>query len=362
MPGPPVNLESLGWNSALQDGFKEFSNKGLEPGRIAVEDKHFYVVVTPRGELTGQIAGKLLHQAESPAALPKVGDWVAVAPLAGEAKAVIHGVLARRTKLSRKVPGRETEEQVIATNIDVAFLVQALDSNFNPRLIQRQLVIVLESGAKPVVVLNKADLCEKLAERVEQAKQVAGDVPVVVVSAKTGQGLEDLKVHIRPGETSVFIGRSGVGKSTLINDLCGEEVLATAEVRASDDKGRHVTTWRELIPLPDGGLVVDTPGMRELQIWDVEGGMLDAFSDLEDLATGCHFRECTHTVEKRCAILNAVASKELSEERYRQYLKLKGEAGRLNQAQSERSRIERRRQIKLAQRAFNKFKRRSLEG
>lgn len=361
MPAEPLNLEALGWTSVLQNRFKEFSDQGLEPGRVAVEDKHFYLIITPRGEITGQIAGKLLHDAASTAALPKVGDWVALAPLAGESKAVIHGVLERRTKLCRKVPGRETEEQIMVTNVDVAFVVQALDRTFNPRLLQRHLVMVRESGAKPVVVLNKADLCLDIHAKVAEAKDVAGDAPIVVVSAKTGDGLDSLKQHILPGETSVLIGSSGVGKSTLINDLCGEDLLATGEVRERDSKGRHVTSWRELIALPEGGLVVDTPGMREFQFWAAGGGMLEAFSDLAELATRCHFRECTHTVEKRCAVREAIEAGELSEERFRSYLKLKRELEHLNQAQSQRGRIERKREVKRAQRAFNKIKKAAEE-
>lgn len=355
MPNSELTLEALGWNAAFDEAFAPFRQKGLEPGRVAVEDKHYYAVLTPRGEVTGQVAGKLLHQARTPAALPKVGDWVAMARLPGEAKAVIHQVLERKNTLSRKLPGREMEEQVLAANIDMAFVVQALDSSFNCALMQRHLVMVFESGAEPVVVLNKADLCEAIPERVAEARQAAGNAPVVVVSAKTGAGLDELSQRITPGKTVVFMGSSGVGKSTLINDLCGEEIQATAEVRERDAKGRHTTTWRELILLPQGGLVIDTPGMREFQVWIANEGLREAFSDLEELALRCHFRDCTHTVENRCAVLEAVAQGQLSRERYERFVKLQKELAYLREAHTRHGWIQRRRQARLADRG-SKFR------
>ncbi|MFO1499762.1 MAG: ribosome small subunit-dependent GTPase A [Verrucomicrobiota bacterium] len=301
MPDPGPTLEALGWTPTQTDSLGP-PPPGQEVGRVAVEDKHYYTVISPRGELISQISGKLLHQTPNTADLPKVGDWVLYSPLPREQKGVIHAVLPRKTRLSRKVPGREVEEQVLATNINLAFAVQALDLTFNPALLQRHLVMILESGAKPVVVLNKADLCANIPGRVDEARAVAAEAPLVVVSAKTTDGLGDLAALIQPGETVVFIGSSGVGKSSLINDLCGEDIQATLEVREKDAKGRHTTTWRELIMLPGGGLVIDTPGMREFQMWMADEGMRDAFADLEELAVSCHFRDCTHTVESRCAI------------------------------------------------------------
>src|ERR1051326_4833282 len=332
MPEIGLSLEALGWNASWEQAFQFYREKGLEPGRIAVEDKHYYVVLTAQGELTGQIAGKLLHTSRAPADLPKVGDWVAVSPLRKENKAVIHNVLLRRTKVSRKVPGRETEEQVLATNVDLAFVVQALDTTFNPGLLQRHLVMVRESGAQPVVVLNKADLCDDTTEKAAIATEAATGAPVVIVSAKTGDGIEGLARLIHPAETIVFIGASGVGKSTLINDLYGEEVQATTEVRERDAKGRHTTTWRELIQLPNGGLVIDTPGMREFQMWLANEGMREAFSDLDQLATRCHFPSCTHTTEARCAVLEALSSGTVSRDRYEKFLKLHKELAYLDEA------------------------------
>jgi ribosome biogenesis GTPase len=357
MPDQELTLEALGWSPALEAQFAAYQSNNLQPGRVAVEDKHYYTVLTAAGDLIAQVSGKLLHETENPAALPKVGDWVAVAPQPNEAKAVIHHVLPRRTKLSRKVAGREIEEQVLAANIDVAFVVQALDDTFNPALLQRHIVMVFESGAKPVAILNKADLCSDLAPRVTQAECAAPGVPVVVVSAKTQAGVAQLQTWIRPTETVVFIGSSGVGKSSLINDLYGDVVQATTEVRERDSKGRHTTTWRELIILPNGALVIDTPGMREFQMWVANEGMREAFTDLETLANQCRFRDCTHTAERGCAVLEALASGQLARERYNRFVKLQRELRYLQEAQRMHSWTNRRRQVRGLPRANSRGRR-----
>ncbi|MEY2465969.1 MAG: ribosome biosis GTPase / thiamine phosphate phosphatase [Verrucomicrobiota bacterium] len=353
---PTTALKKLGWSDSLESSFAEFREKGLEPGRVAVEDKHHYVVFLADGNsLTSQVTGKLLHESQR-AALPKVGDWVAVTVVPNEDKAMIHHVLARRTKLSRKVVGREIEEQVLVTNVDIAFAVQALDGSFNPGLLQRHLAMIVEGGAKPVVVLNKVDLCEDVLDKLAAVERVAADAPVIAVSAKTGRALDSLTQLIRPGQTVVFIGASGVGKSTLINQLYGEEIMPTMEVRKSDAKGRHTTSWREMIMLPNGGLVIDTPGMREFQMWLAGESGQGAFADIEEIAVRCHFRSCSHTVEKRCAVLEAVEKGGLARERYDSYVKLKKELEFLSKAAHHRQAIEEKRQTKANQRAFNKQK------
>lgn len=351
-----LTLQALGWNECLQQSMSRLPS-GLQPGRVAIEDKHYYTVITPEGELIGQVTGRLLHKSRSAAELPKVGDWVAFVPMPDEGKAVIHEVLPRSTVLSRKAAGREVEEQILATNVDIGFVVQALDSSFRPALLQRQVVMVLESRARPIIVLNKADLCSCIPEKVAEARCASGELPLIVVSAKTTEGVDQLARQIEPGMTVVFIGSSGVGKSTLINDLCGNEVQATCEVRESDAKGRHTTTWRELIPLPNGGLVIDTPGMRELQMWAAEDGMREAFSELEALAATCHFRDCTHTVEKRCAVLDALAGGKIPRERYDRFIKLTNELAFLNQAQIRRRWTQGRRSPPSAQRGSPRSKR-----
>jgi ribosome biogenesis GTPase len=338
-----LTLETLGWNTERERAFAPSRQNHLEPGRVAVEDKHHYMIFGAAGTLTGKVTGRLLHQA-SPAELPKVGDWVAFSPVPKEeGKAQIHQVLPRRTKLSRKIVGRETEEQVLVTNVDIAFVVQALDRSFNPATLQRHLAMVIEGGVKPVVVLNKTDLCEDILSKLATVESVAADAPVIAVSARTGQAMDSLTQLVRPGETIVFIGASGVGKSSLINQIYGEEIQATTEVRESDAKGRHTTSWRELIVLPNGGLVIDTPGMREFQMWLAGEGGQGTFADIEEIAVRCHFRDCSHTVEKRCAVLDAVERGELARERYESYVKLKRELNYLEVAAHQRRWLDKKR-------------------
>jgi ribosome biogenesis GTPase len=292
---------------------------------VAVEDKHAYWVLDGEREWLASVPGRMLHQASSRAELPKVGDWVALRLVAEAGKAVIERVLPRRTRLIRKTAGRDVDGQVLAANVDVAFVMAALDASFNPRRIERFLVMSREGGIRPVVVLNKADLCDTVAEQVAVMDPVAGGAPVLAVSARTGRGLRELRSLIPAGQTAVLVGSSGVGKSSLINGLCGEEIQATVEVRESDARGRHTTTWRELIPLPGGGLVIDTPGMREFHMWLADEGLEESFPDLEALADGCRFRRCTHTTENHCAVRQAVEQGAVSRERYTNYLKLKHE-------------------------------------
>ncbi len=357
MSGDAPTLKQLGWDQAWEKAFAPFDEKGWYPGRIAVEGKGQYVVLSEQGEMTGIVAGKLLHTSYSAADLPKVGDWVALTYMPDEDKAVINAVAPRRTKISRKTAGREIEEQILVTNVDLAFVVHAMDRTFNARLLERHIMTVLEGGSKPIVVLNKEDLCEDIPATVAAAERSAAGVEVVVVSALTGGHINELARHIHPGETVVFIGSSGVGKSSLINRLYGEEVQHTIEVRESDSKGRHTTTAREMIVLPNGALVIDTPGTREFHVWFAGEGMVGAFPEVEELAIRCHFRNCSHTVEKRCAVLGAVADGSLPAGRYQGYLKLQRELKHLELSQSTRATVDRKNRDKVIHKALKKLHR-----
>lgn len=331
-----MDLTKLGWNADLQQQFAPHQAKGLAPARVAVEDKHFFRVWTAEAELLAQVTGKCFHQARrSHANLPKVGDWVAVQLVPSEEKARIQAILPRRTQLCRKLTGRGGTEHILATNIDTAFLVVAADASFDPACLEQMLAIAQESGARPVVLLNKLDLCADLDARLAEATRVAGDVLVLAVCARTGRGVKPLAALIQPGDTAVFIGTSGVGKSSLINRLYGEDLQATMEVRADDAKGRHTTSWREMIFLPQGGVVIDTPGMREFHLWIAPAGSKQAFPELDALAVRCHFRACTHTDEQRCAVREALAAGTLPRQRYESFLKLQLELRCRRQAEQQ---------------------------
>jgi ribosome biogenesis GTPase len=348
-----MELSALGWSEFFATEFSRLSGEGWVPARVVTEDKGYYTVVGTDGPLLAVIAGKLLHRRESNATLPKVGDWVAITPQTAEGKATIHHVLPRRSTLTRKLTGRETAGQVLATNVDTAFVVQALDSTFNLRRLERFLVMIHEGGATPVVLLNKSDLCDAADARLAEAQLAAGpDVPVLVVSAKTRRGMGELRRLIHPGATVVFLGTSGVGKSSLINRLYGDEVMPTIEVRESDSKGRHTTTTRELIQLPCGGLVIDTPGMREFHMWLADEGIDTAFPDVSGLGTRCKFRDCRHEQEPGCAVRAAAEAGTLPRERYQSFLKLQRELADVAESRKQHNYMVRKRRAKLGTKAW----------
>ena len=320
-----MDLTELGWDAARATAFEPHRLAGFQPARVAHEDKLSYVVVGADGDHPALITGRLRHRFRQDAALPKVGDWVAVAAVPGESKVVIHEVLPRRTVLVRKVTGKASEAQVIVSNIDTVFVVQAMDSTFSARRIERFLVMVHEGGARPVVVMNKLDLCENPEALIKQVRGLSLDTPVLTVCAKTGKGTGLLREHLGPGRTAVFVGTSGVGKSSLINRLMGEKVEMTLQVREKDSKGRHATTWREIHPVPSGGLVIDTPGMREFQLWFADEGLDEAFPDIAQLGVGCRFRDCTHATEPGCAVQDALGVGRLPRVRYDSFQKLRQE-------------------------------------
>jgi ribosome biogenesis GTPase len=320
-----MDLRELGWDERREADFAAFRARGWEPARVVNEDKLAYLVVCASGDLPATITGRMRHLHEDNAELPKVGDWVAIAVVPGESKALIHEVTPRRTQITRKVTGRESEAQVLVTNVDVAFVVQAMDETFNARRIERFLVMVHEGGAQPVVVLNKLDLCAKPERLIKTARDIAGDTPVLAVCAKTGKGTGLLRELLGTGRTAVLIGTSGVGKSSLINRLVGEATQPTLEVRERDSKGRHSTTWREMIMCPKGGLVIDTPGMREFHMWTADEGLDETFPDIAALGAACKFRDCTHENEPGCAVSAAVAAGTVPKGRYASFQKLRRE-------------------------------------
>ena len=335
-------LKALGWSADFEESFAPYSGDGFVPARVAVQHRGAYVVCTETGDLQAEPSGRLRHEAEH-GGLPVAGDWVVIRPHEDRSGAVVHAVLPRRTAVSRKAAWLATEEQVLGANIDVVFLVSGLDGDLNLRRLERYLATVWNSGAEPVVVLSKADLCDDVEGALLAVAGVAIGVPVHVVSGLTGEGVDDLRPYLAGNRTVALLGSSGVGKSTLINCLRGEDIQAVAPVRRGDGRGRHTTTSRELVRLPGGGLLLDTPGMRELQLWDVGEGFDTTFSDVEELIGQCRFNDCRHEREPGCAVRRALADGSLDRDRYASYSKLQRELHALAVRQDKRLQSEARR-------------------
>jgi ribosome biogenesis GTPase / thiamine phosphate phosphatase len=340
------DLATLGWDDGWSAAFEEHRAAGLVPGRVAVQHRGAWDVLSEEGETRARLPGRARRDADSPADLPVVGDWVALEPASGSEAAAIRAVLPRRTKFSRLAahdPGSDvTREQVIAANVDVAFIVASVVDDLSPRRFERYLTLAWESGARPVILLTKADLATDPGPATAGVAKVAGDVPVHAVSARSGLGLDAVRSYLAPGVTTVLLGPSGVGKSRLVNTLAGEEVMTTGSVR-DDGSGRHTTTHRQLVILPGGGIVVDNPGMRELHLWLAADGLEEAFEDVVELEAQCKFGDCRHEGEPGCAVQEALADGRLDPERWRSYRELQQEVAGLEErlARRERSRARR---------------------
>ena len=352
-----MSLQAYGWTDRFEKSFQELDGNGLEPARVLTENREIYRLYTTHGPLDATLSGRLRHQARALCDLPVVGDWVAIDGMEHSGSpARIQAVLPRRTQLSRKAAGNPTREQPVAANLDCALLIMGLDGDFNPRRMERLVITVWESGANPVVILNKQDLCDEAEQRQQDIEALIPGVPVHLASFVNGSGVSTLHALIRPGETIVLLGSSGVGKTTLLNRLCGEHRFATRLVRAADHRGRHTTSQRHLVLLPGGGVLMDNPGIREVGLWNATGGLETTFADIAELALNCRFRDCTHAEEPGCAVLKAVEEKALAAARLESYRSLQQELRYLSLRQDVAARHEDRRRIAAIHRAARKHK------
>lgn len=345
-----MHLEDLGWDSFFADAFRPYEQQGLIPARVAARHHGPCELLTERGRIGGVPAGKL-----DSLDLPAAGDWVAVRELDGERRGIIEAVLPRRTTFTRKEAWRRTVAQVVAANVDTVFLVTAFGQDLNARRLERYLVAAWDSGSEPVIVVNKSDVAEDVAADLAEVEAAAFGVPVHPVSAANGDGLDTLEPYLGRGRTVALLGSSGVGKSTLINRFAGRELLATAAT-SKGGRGRHTTTNRELVPLPGGALLLDTPGMRELQLWADETVLDSAFTDVADLAAECRFADCTHLHEPGCVVRDAIADGSLPAERFKSYLKLQRELRALELKKDARLRSEARKEWRRRHRSMRNVK------
>lgn len=349
-----MNLADLGMSPFFEEAFAPYREEGFEIGRVALEHKRMYRILTEQQELLGEIAGRMRFEASGREDYPAVGDWVVIRPRHEEGKATIHTILPRQSKFSRKAAGLTADEQIVAANIDTLFIVMALNHDYNIRRLERYLVMAWESGANPVVVLNKADLCTELDAKLQEVESAAFGVPVHAISALTSAEL--LRSYCTGGRTAALVGSSGVGKSTITNQLLGSDYLKTQAAREDDDRGRHTTTHRELIILSSGGCLIDTPGMRELQLWSADDGLSGTFEDIEEVASNCRFSDCRHETEPGCAIRQALSSQTLDSHRYESYQKLQKELAFLARKEDKRAQAEEKAKWKQITKSMKNFK------
>lgn len=350
-----MNLKDYGWNDSFENEWIKTSHEGLFPGRIIADYGQIIRVVTEEGEL--QVSRPIAKHEEG--VLMAVGDWVAIQYSQETGAHQICSVLPRMTKFSRTAAGIELKEQIVAANVDIVFLIQSLNRDFNMRRLERYMITAWESGAMPVVVLTKADCCDNVEEKIAIVNTTVPGVDVYAVSCLTGEGIQEVRKYLSPGKTIALLGSSGVGKSTLLNYLAGRELLKTGEVREDDDRGRHTTTHRELFLLPEGGLILDTPGMRSLSLWEVDAGMEAMFGDIEELVTQCRFFDCQHEREPGCAVRVALKSGALERRRWESWSKLQKEMVNFEHRKEMKQKLKEKQWIK--QMSSNKDNRQSVK-
>lgn len=337
-------IDLFGYDDFFRDSFQSLKRDDLIPGRIATENKNNYVVFTEQGDITSEVCGSLMFASESKINLPKVGDWVALAVFGD--LGIIHHVLKRKTVLSRKMPDNKTEEQIIACNLDVVFIMQSADNNFNLNRMERQVIAIHNSSAKPAVILSKIDCCDDFTNYISEIDNRLNNIDIFPISSLNNTGIDNLQRYLVEGNTYTILGSSGVGKSTLINKLYGEEILKTNKVRESDLKGKHTTTRREMIQLPSGGIIIDMPGMREFGLWEDSNGIAATYPEFHEYKGKCRYSDCSHTVENDCAVIIAVRDGKISEDKYRNYLKLRKELSYLETKVDEKKALEKKRKWK----------------
>jgi len=332
-----MKLESLGYNIDLENYRKDQNLDSFGVGRVISEHKERYIVKTVEHEYDAEIIGNLRFSARNKTDFPAVGDWVAISEY-DENKVLIHSIFPRKTIIERQAVGKQGDKQIIATNIDFAFIVQAVDRDFNINRIERYLTICYTSNVIPIIILNKIDLIDdiELKDLISNVQERVKQVPVISISNQTLSGIEKLKEYIKKGKTYCLLGSSGVGKSTLVNNLSGKQLMKTNTISANTNKGRHVTSHRELIVLENGGILIDNPGMREVGIADSTGGLEITFETIVKLSTDCKFKDCTHTTETNCAVLAALDNGEIDESSYENYLKMEREKEHFESTVAER--------------------------